>query len=83
MEAQMASAERSAAGRIHDPVFIFMVAAMVLAVISSIALRTMVSGSGPASAHAAESTSGDNMSGEEGTLPPAGGATQFHHAGLK
>ena len=79
----MASAERSAAGRIHDPVFIFMVAAMVLAVVSSIALRTMVSGSGPASAHAADNTSGDNASGDDLTLPPAGGASQFHRSGVK
>jgi hypothetical protein len=61
MEATMAAARHNAAGRIYDPVFIFMVAAMVLAAISSIALRTVVSGTGPASAHAAGNTLGNDQ----------------------
>ena len=55
----MSAARDNAAGRIYDPVFIFMVASMILAIISSIALRTVVSGAGPASAHAADSSGGD------------------------
>ena len=74
----MASVERNRAGRIHDPVFIFMVAAMILAVISSIALRTMVSGMGPASAHAAENPNGDDMS-----PPPSGTPSHLTHRGVK
>ena len=63
----MSPAQRTAAGRIHDPLFICMVAAMILAVISSIVLRTLVSGTGPASAHAADTPNPDDL-----ILPPAG-----------
>lgn len=47
--------ERSQFGRAYDPVFLFMVVAVVLAVGTSIALRCMSSGLGPQSAQAAES----------------------------
>ncbi len=39
-------------GKIHDPVFFCMIAAIILAVISSIALRAMVSHAGPTAARA-------------------------------
>ena len=41
-------------GKIYDPVFLCMVGAMVLAIASSIALRTVVSHAGPAAAQGAE-----------------------------
>jgi hypothetical protein len=41
-------------GKVYDPVFLCMVGAVVLAVGTSIALRVMVAGHGPAAAHAAD-----------------------------
>ena len=43
---------RGRAGKVKDPLFILMVVAMTLAVISSIALRAFVPGIGPSSARA-------------------------------
>ena len=42
------------AGRVYDPVFIFMVVAVVLAVGSSIALRCVTNSMGPSAAQAVE-----------------------------
>lgn len=44
----------SLSGKVYDPVFLCMVGAVILAVGTSIALRVMVAGHGPASAHAAD-----------------------------
>ena len=41
-------------GRRRDPVFVFMVAAMVLAIIGSVTLRMIVPGYGPKSGQAAD-----------------------------
>jgi hypothetical protein len=40
-------------GKVYDPVFMFMLVAVFLAVASSFALRAVVSGVGPKAAHAA------------------------------
>jgi hypothetical protein len=40
-------------GKVYDPVFVFMLVAVFLALASSFALRAVVSGVGPAAAHAA------------------------------
>jgi hypothetical protein len=40
-------------GKVYDPVFLFMLVAVFLAVASSFALRAVVSGVGPQAAHAA------------------------------
>ena len=46
---------KSHTGKIYDPVFLFMLIAVILAIGSSFALRSVVSGMGPASAQAADS----------------------------
>jgi len=51
------SAKRNFSGKVYDPVFLCMLGAVILAVASSIALRTMVSG--PTPAHASEGTTAD------------------------
>ncbi|MGN6371035.1 MAG: hypothetical protein ACTHN5_22500 [Phycisphaerae bacterium] len=49
-------------GKLYDPVFLFMLVAVILAVASSMALRSVVGG-GPNTARASDSTS-------DGTAPP-------------
>jgi hypothetical protein len=46
-------------GKLYDPVFLFMLVAVLLAVGSSMALRSVVSGMGPNSARASDSLSSD------------------------
>jgi hypothetical protein len=51
-------------GKIYDPVFLFMLVAVMLAIGSSFALRSLVSGLGPASAQAADSPPDDASPGQ-------------------
>jgi hypothetical protein len=44
-------------GKLYDPVFLFMLVAVLLAVGSSMALRSMVTGLGPNTARASDATS--------------------------
>ena len=44
-------------GKLYDPVFVFMLVAVLLAVGSSMALRSVVAGLGPNSARASDATS--------------------------
>ena len=55
---------RNLSGKLHDPVFLCMVGAVILAIGTSLALRAVVAGAGPAAAHGAE------MGGSEQTFPP-------------
>jgi hypothetical protein len=48
MEARMSNSS----GKVYDPVFLCMVGAIILAVVTSITLRAVVSGAGPAAARA-------------------------------
>jgi len=45
---------RTNTGKVYDPVFLFMLGAVILAIGSSFALRAVVTGLGPNSAHAAD-----------------------------
>ncbi|HUO10623.1 MAG TPA: hypothetical protein VM008_20135 [Phycisphaerae bacterium] len=51
-------------GKILDPVFLFMLVAVLLAVGSSFALRSLVAGLGPSSAQAADSLPDDATPGQ-------------------
>lgn len=42
----------NSSGKVYDPVFLCMVGAIILAVVTSITLRAVVSGTGPGAAHA-------------------------------
>ena len=48
---------KSHSGKLYDPVFVFMLVAVLLAIGSSMALRSVVSGLGPNTAHAADTLS--------------------------
>ena len=58
--------QKITSGKIYDPVFVFMLVAVFLALASSFALRAVVSGVGPQAAHAAEPS--DESSRGGGTL---------------
>ncbi len=55
-------------GKVYDPVFLFMLFAVFLAVASSFALRAVVSGLGPSAARAAA------LPADDGNPGPAGAA---------
>jgi hypothetical protein len=60
---------RTTSGKVYDPVFLFMLVAVFLAVASSFALRAVVSGVGPQAAHAASPTDdAPRDSGDSATL---------------
>ncbi|HVX86299.1 MAG TPA: hypothetical protein VH253_16060 [Phycisphaerae bacterium] len=54
------SAQHTTSGKIYDPVFLFMLVAVFLALASSFALRAVVSGVGPKAARAASVTDGQS-----------------------
>jgi hypothetical protein len=48
---------KSHSGKLYDPVFLFMLVAVLLAVGSSMALRSVVAGLGPSTAHGSDTVS--------------------------
>ncbi len=64
------SVQRTSSGKINDPVFLFMLVAVFLALASSFALRAVVSGVGPQAAHAASvSDQASHEAGADDALP--------------
>ena len=58
-------------GKFYDPVFLFMLFAVMLAIGSSFALRAVIAGTGPSSANAAETLpDGTTVNAELDRIPP-------------
>jgi hypothetical protein len=60
---------RTTSGKVYDPVFVFMLVAVFLAVASSFALRAVVSGVGPQAAHAASPADDNSRDGGDRNSP--------------